>query len=137
MREGNACIRGDRSDRADTGNNLKGNSGAAKGQRFFGATTKQKRISAFEPNNDLSLFRPGNEQVIDLRLFSFTTTADFPYVDAFGVGRHTKQHVRIDQIVIDHYIGLAQKFHRFDCEQTRIPGPGTDEIDLSRLRQTR
>src|SRR5437870_4103703 len=91
----------------------------------------------YDPFYDLSLFRPGNEQVIDLRLFSFTTTADFPYVDAFGVGRHTKQHVRIDQIVIDHYIGLAQKFHRFDCEQTRIPWPGTDEIDLSRLRQTR
>src|SRR3989442_12911156 len=137
MREWNTCIRGDRNDRADPGNNLKGNSGAAKGQRFFGATTKQKRISAFEPHHDLSLFRLGNEQFIDLRLLSLTTTTNLSYVDAFGVGRRTKQHVRIDQIVIDHYIGLAQKFQRFNCQQTRIAWPSTDEIDLSRLRRIR
>src|SRR5437762_7401268 len=130
MREWNACIRGDSNDRADPGNNLIRNSGAAKGQRFFSATTKEKWISAFEPNHDLSLFRLGNKQFIDLRLLTLKTTTDLPYVDAFGVGRRPKQHVRIDQIVIDHYIGLAQKFRPSDCEQPRIAWPSTDKIDL-------
>ncbi|MNI85380.1 hypothetical protein D3C73_1423660 [compost metagenome] len=40
------------------------------------------------------------------------------------------QHGRVDQVVDHHYMGLLQRTYRFEGEQFRVAGAGTDQPDF-------
>jgi hypothetical protein len=51
----------------------------------------------------------------------------------YAVG-YQGEYLRRDEAVVDHHAGLLDQSFRLDRQEIRIPGSGTDEIDLFVVR---
>ncbi len=68
MRDRDARVGRDRDRAGDAGYDLERHAGPDAGQRFFAAAAEHERVAALEPDHALAGQRPGDDELVDLRL---------------------------------------------------------------------
>src|SRR5579872_4257484 len=126
-----ASISGNGDGRTDARHNLKRNVHSLKGQRLFAAAPEDERVAAFEAYHSTTKLRMGDKQGIDLLLFHGVATGTFTDKNEFRVGMCFLKNGSVDEPIIHHNIGLAQTAYRLECEQFRVAGSRTDEVDFA------
>ena len=100
--------------------------------RLLSTTAKQEGIPTLQPNDGCVLLGHLHQHRIGAGLRHGMMTPTFPHKPALTALRHQVQHFFGDQGVVHKRIATAQQTMRLDCEQFRIPGACSHQINSSR-----
>ena len=89
---------------------------------LFAAAAEHERIAALEAHDVAAGFRFRHQQRVDLSLRQRVVALALADEHAAGIAPRIFQHRRIDQLVIDDDVGLAQRTGRAQGQQLRIAG---------------
>src|SRR5258708_15750470 len=90
---------------------------------FFGAAAKHKRIAPLQAYDQLTLFSPTHDQVIDFGLGKSMGGSLFTRVHDLGVRARPVQYFRITKVVIDDHVSLFSRFLGSYLPQSDISRP--------------
>ena len=82
--------------------------------RFFSAPAKQKWIAALQTDHHLAFLRLMHKQLVDFILTRVVPPNRFAHVNAFSGGLSQRQHIFLNQAVIDNDIRRLDQVCRFD-----------------------
>ena len=93
--------------RADAGNDLERYSRSAKRFGLLPSPTEDERIAAFEPDDTMTAARMGDEEIVNLLLRESVVAGSLADEYPARLRGNLFQQGRIDQPIIDHYVGAA------------------------------
>ncbi len=115
---------------ADARNQGIGNPGSLQGLDFLAAPAEDEAVAALQAHHALSLFCLMHQQGIDLLLRHAVLSAALSHIKGTGRGGHFRKQHRIQQIIINHNIGLPDGLQ--PRQGAEVPAAaGTDQNDLS------
>src|SRR5260370_21601883 len=110
MSDRNPGVGRNRNRRTDPWNDFERNPGFEEDFGFFGAAAKHKRIAPLQTNDQLTLFSPTHDQVIDFALGESMGGSLFARVNNLGVRARPVQYFRTTKVVIDDHVSLFDRF---------------------------
>ena len=122
--------------RGDSRHDLIIQPGILKCLRLLAAPAKHKGISALEPYHCLIMSRRLDQDLLDLFLLPVMHSRLLSDIDLLCMLRHQFQQFVGSEPVIDHRITPAQKITPKSRDQSRMPGPRSDQIDHTRSSLT-
>ena len=131
MGHGNAGMAGHGEGRRDAGNHFAGDSGRDEGLDLFGPAAEKVRIAALQPHDRFSLPGGGDHPPVDLLLEHLAAAVRMAQRNLFGRRRHVLEQLGIDQVVVEHQVGLGQALGAAKGNQAGIAGTGSDQIDFA------
>ena len=84
-----------------------------------------------EAHHRLALASRGNHPAVNLVLGHFPTIVRMSQRHLLGRRRGVAQQQRIDQVVVEHHVGLGQAFGAPDGDESRIARSGSHQVDLA------
>jgi hypothetical protein len=105
MRERNARIRAGGKRSRHARNDFKGDFIRGEASRLFTTTAEDKRIAALEPHNAFAGASPSHQKFLDFFLRQRVQVRALADIDFFAVRTTPGEHLGMNQIVIDQYIG--------------------------------
>ena len=99
-----------------------------KEQGFLPAAIEQERVSPLQPRDDLSFPRFLDEQVVDGFLIERLRRGQ-ANVDLLSFMTRIAEQPRVHEVVVQHHIGGGEVARAACADETRVSGPGADEVD--------
>ena len=112
MRERNAGVTGRGEGRRDAGHHLVRDSCRDQDLDLFRAASKEMRIAALEPHDRLAVQGRGDHPAIDLILKHLAAAVRMAQADLLGRRGGIVEQGGIDQVVVEHQVGLGQALGR-------------------------
>ena len=121
------CARGRGNDRADSRDHLEFYALVGKGLGLLAAPAEHKRVSPLEPADDLAFLGLLDKGPVYLVLAHIMVSAAFAGIDEFRALTHVVEHLRIQVIVVDHYVRPLEAAQPLYREQADVSRPGPHE----------
>ncbi len=99
---------------------------------FFSAAAEQEWIAALQANYGLAFARLVDEQFVDLVLTRIVTADRFAHVNALSGRFRQRQHVFLNQPVVNNDIRRLDQVCRLNRQQLRMPRACSNQINFSR-----
>ena len=99
---------------------------------FFTAAPEHERIPALQADDTTLLTGEGYQKIVDFILRHRMAVGLLADIDPGRAGGNQIENFLGNQAVIDNHIGFLQKVTGLHRQQSRIPWPRADEIDLQR-----
>jgi len=115
--------------RRDAGDDLEGDAGVEQGLSLLAATGEDEGIAALQAHDGAAGPAVLDQQAVDLVLRGRRAAGLLGHADALGVGRGLVEQCRDRQPVVDDHVGPGQHLGPPHGEQSRVPGPGPDQVD--------
>ena len=131
MRDGDARMTGRGKGRRHARHDFVGNSRRREDLDLLAAAAEKIGIAALEAHDHLALPGCGDHAAVDFLLEHLPAAVRMPEADPFRRWRRMLEQRGIDQIVVEHQVGLGQALRAADGDQAGIAGPGPDQADFS------
>ena len=105
---------------------------ASSAASLFGRAAEDRRVAPLEPRDDLPGPRRGDHPLVNFLLADQPAVAVPAQALQFGAGASVLEDPGVDQVVVQHHVGLAEPLPPAQREQPRIARAGADEIRFSR-----
>ena len=90
---------------------------------LFSTAPEQKRIAALEANYDLAFARLADQQFVDFILARVVLADRLAHVDALGGRSRQRQHVLLDESVVNNDIAALISSAALMVSSSGCPGP--------------
>ena len=130
MGNGDTSVGGGGDGRGHAGHNLEGDAGSGESLSLLTTAAEHEGIAALESHDGFTGESLGDEQVVDFGLAQGLAPALLADEDRFGIGRQLQQR-RIQEAVVDDYVGHTQHMLALASEEPGVAGAGADQVDLA------
>ena len=131
MGDGNLGVAGHGQASRHAGNDLQGNAAPRARRHFLGQAAEDARVARLQADHRLALPGGFDHLGVDLVLGDVPAGAVMAQANPLGRGRGVFQDQRVDQVVIEHHVGLTQALGRPEGQQARIAGTGAGQVDFA------
>ena len=129
--EGNAGVGRRAGGGRHPGDDLEGHPRLGQGQGLLAAAAEDVGIAALQAHHPAPGAGLGHEPLVQRLLAPGAAPAPVPGVDPLALRPGVLQEPAVDEVVVEHDVGLLEEAGALQGQQTRVSGTGADDVDAA------